>query len=218
MDTRETGTVGVIIAGGLARRMGGGDKGLRRLAGRPLIACVAAAVRPQVDRLGVNMSFPPDDDEHRAEVVAAVGADAVFIDDAVPGRAGPLAGILAGLRWAAEARWLLTVPVDTPFLPRDLAARLVAAGEAAGAEVACAVSWGRLQPLVAVWRPDLAPAVAAYLAANDRKLELFLDRRRVTRVEFTAEPVDPFFNVNSPPDLEQAERLRDAGLVPGLVP
>lgn len=207
------GTVGLIVAGGLSRRMGGGDKALRLLCGRPLVAHVVAVLRPQVDRLALNVNIAPGDERRRSEFSRAVGGDVQLIGDPVPGALGPLAGVLAGMTWAAGARWLLTVPSDTPFLPHDLATRLVAAADAAGADVACASSWNRLHPVVTAWRPELAPAVADYLARGDRKLGLFVERCRMVGVEFPGEPVDPFFNVNSPPDLEQAERLAAAGVV-----
>ncbi|MBF0130451.1 MAG: molybdenum cofactor guanylyltransferase MobA, partial [Alphaproteobacteria bacterium] len=196
--------VGVIVAGGLSSRMGS-DKGRMPLAGRPLIAHVEETVRPQVAALVLNVNGD-------AEAYGRLFSEATpVLADAVGGFVGPLAGILTGLTWAArhepECRWVMSVPGDTPFLPDDLAARLTAAAESEGADVACARSRGRLHPVAAVWRPSLASDMAAYLAGGDRKVELFLRRYKVAAAEFSADLLDPFFNVNTVTDLEEAERL-----------
>lgn len=198
-ENTEAGTVGVIVAGGLSRRMGG-DKGLKLLAGRPLIAHVEAAVRPQVAALALNVNGDA------AAYVGMMRETLPVLADTVEGFAGPLAGVLAGMSWAARSRWLVSVPGDTPFLPADLVQRLTAAAESEGADVACASSRGRLHPVAALWRPALASDLAAYLASGERKVEVFLRRYRVATVDFPAEPLDPFFNVNTAADLEEAEQ------------
>lgn len=194
---------GLILAGGSARRMGGGDKGLLRVGGRPMLAWVMARLAPQC----VDLALSANGDPGR---FAWTGLPVV--PDAVPGGCGPLAGVLAGLdRLGAEvpaARWLVTVAADTPFLPLDLVARLWSAREETGASVACAASGGRAHPTAALWRVDLREALHATLVANgDRKVGTFLARHGAARVEWASAPFDPFFNVNAPDDLAEAERI-----------
>src|SRR3954468_17134550 len=143
-------TIGVLLAGGLARRMGGGDKPLRRLGGRTILERLIARLSPQCDALILNANGDP---ARFAETGLAVVADTV------PDFAGRLAGILAALDWAAmhrpEIADVVSVAADTPFLPRDLVARLHAAREQAGTPLACAQSGGRAHPVNALWRVDL---------------------------------------------------------------
>ena len=191
---------GVLLAGGLSRRMGGGDKTLKPLGGRPVLAHVIDRVRPQVAALALNANGDPARfAEYGLPVVA----------DTVEGFAGPLAGVLAGLDWAAraapECRWLLSAPTDAPFLPKDLAERLVAAS--ARAEVVVAASGGRSHPVAALWAMSLREALRAALARGIRKVEDFTRDHRLASVEFPTEPVDPFFNLNRLEDLDEAERL-----------
>jgi molybdopterin-guanine dinucleotide biosynthesis protein A len=175
---------GVLLAGGLGRRMGGGDKCLRSLAGRPILGHVIERVRPQVGPLVLNANGEPG---RFAEFGLPVAPDVV------EGFAGPLAGILTGLEWMVEhapgCAWLASFATDAPFLPRDLVARLRSAIEDEGAELACATSNGRAHPVFGLW-----PA-----------------RYRLATVAFPAEPIDPFFNANRPEDLAQAERLLAEG-------
>ncbi|MBN9527305.1 MAG: molybdenum cofactor guanylyltransferase MobA [Alphaproteobacteria bacterium] len=182
--------VGAILAGGLARRLGGGDKPLRLLAGRPLLAHVAERLRPQVDRLILNANGDP-------ARFATFGIEVV--PDSVPGNPGPLAGILACLETATDADWVVTVPGDAPFLPADLAMRLVAAGPAA------ASSRGRRHPVIGAWRPGQARRLAELLASGERRVGVFAADAGV--VEWPAEPVDPFMNLNEPADFAAAEAL-----------
>ena len=193
---------GIILAGGLARRMGGGDKGLRLLAGRPLLAWVIERARPQVAALALNANGDPARfSRYRLPVVA----------DSVEGFAGPLAGVLAGLDWAAErvadATYLASFATDAPFLPRDLVARLAAAIES-GADLACAASDGRSHPVFGLWplrlRDDLRRAMSE---EGIRKVDQWTGRYRLETVLFSADPIDPFFNANRPEDLAAAERL-----------
>lgn len=180
--------VGAILAGGLARRLGGGDKPLRLLAGRPLLAHVVDRLGPQVDRLILNANGDPGR-------FAAFGLEVVA--DGLPGNPGPLAGILACLRAASDADWVVTVPGDVPFLPPDLVARLIAAGPA------IAASGGRRHPVVGAWRPGQAGRLAGLLAAGERRVGVFAAGAGV--VDWPAEPADPFTNLNEPVDFAAAE-------------
>jgi molybdopterin-guanine dinucleotide biosynthesis protein A len=196
---------GVIMAGGLSRRMGGGDKCLRDLGGKPILAHIVERVAPQVEALVLNANGDP----------------ARFCDfglpvapDVVAGNAGPLAGVLTGLDWAAEnaagCGWLLSVPSDAPFLPRDLRQRFLAAVEGQGAEMACASSLGRSHPVVGLWPLRLREELRRAMQEEDiRKVDLWTARYRLAEVDFEARetpqgPLDPFFNTNRPEDLEKA--------------
>lgn len=197
-------SLGVILAGGQARRMGGGDKALRLLAGRPLLDHVLPRIAPQVAWVALNANGDP-------ARFAAWGLP--VLADTVPGFPGPLAGVLAGLRWAAAlgASELLVAPTDSPFLPPDLLARLRAGrGEAA---LACAASAGRTHPVAALWRTALADPLEAALQAGDRRLEAVMRGFGLAVVEFPAGPQgDPFANLNTPEELAAAEaQLREQG-------
>ena len=187
--------------------MGGGDKCLRPLAGRPLLAHIVDRAKPQVGRLVLNAN---GDLARFAEFGLEVVADDV------PGFAGPLAGILAAMDWAAanapDARWLASFPTDAPFLPADLVARLRAAAEAEGKPLACAASAGRSHPVVGLWSLALAADLRRALVDEGvRKIDLWTARHGVAEVSWPTEPVDPFFNANRPDDLAEAERLLTAG-------
>lgn len=180
--------VGAILAGGLARRLGGGDKPLRLLAGRPLLTHVIGRIRPQVDRLILNANGDP---------ARFAGFGLEVVPDGLPGNPGPLAGILACLEAATDADWVVTVPGDAPFLPPDLAARLVAAAPA------IAASGGRRHPVVGAWQPAQARRLADLLAAGERRVGQFAAGAAV--VEWGADPVDPFANLNELADFAAAE-------------
>lgn len=202
--------VGVVLAGGLGRRMGGGDKCLRPLGGQPLIAHVIARARPQVQALMLNIN-----DGESAIRLSPFGLP--IAADVVAGFAGPLAGILTGLKWAQTAapacRWLASFAADTPFFPHDLVARLRASLAASSAEIACAASAGRSHPVFALWPVALADALAhALTIENMRKIDAWTARYAVCQVPFDDENGgDPFFNVNTPAELAQAaERLAAA--------
>ncbi|MGH6906081.1 MAG: molybdenum cofactor guanylyltransferase MobA [Geminicoccaceae bacterium] len=202
--------VGVLLAGGLARRMGGGDKCLRRLGDRPILAHVIERARPQVTALVLNANGDP-------ARFAAFGLPVAA--DVVEGFAGPLAGVLTGMEWARANRpdcpWIATIATDTPFFPSDLVARLLAAVEHAGADLACATSGGRAHPVFGLWPVRLADALrAAMVEEGIRKVDVWTARRRLVEVDFPTEPIDPFFNTNRPDDLAEAERL--LGVVSGL--
>lgn len=194
--------IGLILAGGLARRMGGGDKALKPLAGRPILAHVIDRLRGQCDDLLLNANGDP---ARLAGFGLPVAADTVL------DFAGPLAGILAGLDWIADhrpqAEWLLSVPADTPFIPEDLAARLHQARIAAGTLLACAASGGQQHHAIGLWPVSLRENLRRSLAAGERKLGRWTQAHGVAVVEWPAEPLDPFFNVNTPEDLAEAERL-----------
>lgn len=223
--SRQVGTradiVGVILAGGAGRRMGGPDKPLRMLAGRPLIEHVVRRLRPQVADILIAGSDPSGGFERLG---LPVRPDSVAGTAAELGRAGPLAGILTGLEWAHDlaARRVLMVPGDTPFLPPDLVARL----DAAGAPVACAASGGRRHGAVALFDPALAPTLRRALEQGARRLTAWLDEVGVVEVAWpdvsppdvspdapSGAPIDPFFNINTPDDLARAAAMceRDAG-------
>jgi molybdopterin-guanine dinucleotide biosynthesis protein A len=134
------------------------------------------------------------------------------VADPVAGFAGPLAGVLAGLEWAAReapgAPWVATFAGDAPFVPRDCVSRLLAAVATEAADLACAASGGRDHPVCGVWPVRLAGDLRRALVEEDiRKVDAWTARRRLARAEFVDRPVDPFFNLNTPEDFATAERL-----------
>ena len=194
---------GVILAGGRAKRMGGGDKCLHRLGDRTLLEHVIDRARPQVSRLVLNANGDPGRFAQFGLPVAA---------DAIGGFAGPLAGVLTGLEWAREhaphCPWVASFATDTPFFPEDLVARMLAAVDEEGADIACAASGGRSHPVFGLWPVNLAGDLRHALADEDvRKIDLWTARYRLATVEFPTEPRDPFFNVNRPDDLAVAEGM-----------
>jgi len=196
-------TLGAILAGGLARRLGGGDKSLRIVGGRTVLARLVDRLAPGVTRLIINAN----DDPRRFE-----GFGLPIVADSLPGHPGPLAGVLAALEWSARSEpaieWVVTVPGDAPFLPADLVQRLHAARHSETATLACAASLGRTHPVVALWpvsiRDDLRTAVADH---GIRAVGEFTARCSCAVARWDADPVDPFFNVNTPEDLAEADRL-----------
>ena len=195
--------LGVILAGGAARRMGGGDKGRLQVAGRPLLAHVQERLGPQV----VGMALNANGDAGR---FADLGLP--VLPDSLPDRPGPLAGVLAGLDWAAErgARSIVTVAADTPFFPTDLVGRLIAHAAPSGLCLAASPEADgslRRHPTFGLWPVSLREDLRAALKDGLRKVVLWTDRHQSGRAVFAAEPFDPFFNVNTPEDLDRAERL-----------
>ncbi|WP_221938506.1 molybdenum cofactor guanylyltransferase MobA [Mycobacterium sp. KBS0706] len=193
----------MILAGGLARRMGGGDKALRPLGGVPLLDRVIARAAPQVSALCLNANGDPS---RFARWTLPV------VPDDVPGAPGPLAGILAALDWAAatrpEVELVASFPCDAPFIPRDLVARLAAARRGERAEITVAASGGRTHPVVALWPVALRGDLRRALVEEEiRKVERWIGRHPTAVVEFVCDPVDPFLNGNTPEDLAEAERL-----------
>jgi molybdopterin-guanine dinucleotide biosynthesis protein A len=194
--------LGVLLAGGLARRMGGGDKPLRDVAGRSMLARAIDRLAPQCAGLVLNANGDPSR-------FAAFGLP--VIPDGVPGFAGPLAGILAGLDHAAArpgVTHVVSVAADCPFLPCDLVARFAAACGEGGAEIACAASAGQAHPVIGLWPVRLRDDLRRALVDEDlRKIDRFTARHRLATVTWPVEPVDPFFNANTPDDVAEAERL-----------
>lgn len=202
-EPKEPPVAGLLLAGGLARRMGGGDKGMRPLRGRPILAHILDRVRGQLGPMAINANGDP-------ARFAALGLPVVA--DALEGNPGPLAGVLTGMEWARDAApdcpYVATVPTDAPFLPRDLIARLHDAMTEAGADMACAESGGRTHPVVGLWPVALADDLRhAMVEEGIRKVDRWTGRHRLAVARFDTDPVDPFFNVNSPEDLAEAEAL-----------
>lgn len=199
--------LGLLLAGGQSRRMGGGDKCLLPLAGRPLLAHVIARLEPQVDRMVLNANGDP----------ARFSAfDLPVTADPIEGFAGPLAGVLAGFRWAEnhapDVRWVMTVAADTPFFPDHLAADLIAATDGKYPAIALAASGGRSHPVFGLWPVALADNLGKALDDGVRKVLDWTDRHHTGIAEFTStrigdRDVDPFFNANRPDDLAEAEAL-----------
>lgn len=199
--------IGVVLAGGRATRMGGGDKGLRSLAGRPLIDHVIDRLAPQCASLVINANGDP---------ARFAGSGYPVVADSLPDRPGPLAGILAGLDWAESqgASCIVTAAVDSPFLPRDLVARLRAAAGPAGLCLAASPDAnGDLQrhPTFGLWPVALREDLRGALSDGIRKVTRWADRHQPGLARFDHMPHDPFFNVNTPDDIAiAAALLRDA--------
>ncbi|GGF84023.1 molybdenum cofactor guanylyltransferase [Azorhizobium oxalatiphilum] len=189
-------TFGLILAGGLGRRMGGVDKALVPLAGRPLLAHVQARLAPQVERLLLSANGDP-------ARFAAFGL--TVLPDTLPDYPGPLAGVLAGMeavaRLAPEVEWLVSTPADSPLIPLDLVAQLHRERAITGAPMAHAASGDRTHPVVALWPIKLRHALNAYLAAGERRVGRFTEEQGATQVAWNATVFDPFANVNTPDDL-----------------
>lgn len=194
--------VGVILAGGLSRRMGGGDKCLRLLGGRAILTHVIARARGQVGRLVLNANGDP---KRFADFHLPVAADSIA------DYAGPLAGVLTGMDWAREnapdCPYVASFAADAPFLPRDLVRRMLEAVAHGKADLVCARSGGQDFPVVGLWPVGLAEELRGALNGGLRKVDVWTARHRLARIEYPARPVDPFFNANTPEDLAEAERL-----------
>jgi molybdenum cofactor guanylyltransferase len=195
--------LGVVLAGGLARRMGGGDKARLRIGGRTILERVLTRMRPQCAALILNANGDPARFKDTGIEV---------VPDSVPDFAGPLAGILAALDWAAahapELADVASVPGDCPFLPDDLVARLLSARARERAPLACARSGEWRHPVIGLWpvylRSDLRKAL---ISEGLHKIESWTARHGVAVADWPASPVDPFFNVNTPGDAAEAERI-----------
>ena len=215
---------GIILAGGLSRRMfptaasgtgavpPSGDKGLLALGETTMIGHVIERLAPQVDTLALNANGDP-------ARFAALGLPVVA--DTIAGFVGPLAGVLAGMRWARTqvpgARWIASVSADAPFLPRDLVARLVEALRGRGNAIAIAQSAGELHPVIGLWPVALADDLETALRGGLRKVLAWTDRHGTVPVPFAMiaaamretgpQAIDPFFNANTPEELAEARRL-----------
>ncbi|EBA15077.1 molybdopterin-guanine dinucleotide biosynthesis protein A [Roseobacter sp. SK209-2-6] len=206
--------LGIILAGGLATRMGGGDKGLLQIGGQSLLERVRDRLAPQVSGLALNAN---------GDAARFKDLDLPVIADSIEGYAGPLAGVLAGLDWAAAqgAEAIVTAAADTPFFPEDLAERLLAASEGqkhplvlattprTGDELLKSGGGKKINrhPTFGLWPVALRDDLRAALNGGLRKVVLWTDRHGGREALFEAEPFDPFFNVNTPEDLKRAEEL-----------
>jgi molybdenum cofactor guanylyltransferase len=196
-------TLGLVLAGGLARRMGGGDKALIRIGGTTILDRVLARLRPACSGLILNANGDP-------ARFASYGLP--VIADSVPDFAGPLAGILAGLDWAAthapDVAWVASAPGDCPFLPADLVSRLHETRERAGMPLACARSGDWRHPVVGLWQVALREDLRrALIGEGLHKIEVWTARHGIAIAEWPDTPVDPFFNVNTPEDAAKAEEI-----------
>ena len=198
---------GLVLAGGGSTRLGGGDKTLLSLDGEPMMSVIIARLTPQVENIAISANGDP-------ERFARYGVPVLADDPA--GSAGPLSGVLSGMRWAASCTGcsrILTVAGDTPFFPDDLATRLREAVQGFPEQVAVAASGGRKHPVFALWPVGLAEKLARFLAdGTTYKVNAFLETLDAATVEFPPIPttdgaVDPFFNVNTPDDLAQAQAI-----------
>jgi len=196
---------GVLLAGGLSRRMGGGDKGFHQVGGRTILEWIIDRARSQVSGLALNANGDP---ARFAEFGLPIVADSV------DGNQGPLAGVLTAMEWAGEwadnsgPTFVATFPTDAPFLPVDLVQRLYDGLVADGADMACAMSGGRRHPVVGLWPVSLAGDLRHALVEEDiRKVDRWTARHKVAVVPFDDRPFDPFFNANTPEDLAEAEKL-----------
>ena len=199
--------VGVILAGGQSRRMGGGDKSLLNLGDKPMLGHVVARFGPQVSRMAINANGEPDR-------FAPFGLPVV--SDTIEGFVGPLAGVLAGMTWARaaapEARWVATVSADAPFIPSDLVARLAAAVAMRPMAIAIAESAGELHPVIGLWPVAHLQDLESELKAGVRKVLRWTDKHGTVPVQFSLVKIgdveiDPFFNANTPEELNEARRL-----------
>jgi molybdopterin-guanine dinucleotide biosynthesis protein A len=192
----------VLLAGGLARRMGGGDKTLLRIGHKTILERAIATLAPQCAGLLINAN---------GDLSRFSRFGLPVVSDEISGFAGPLAGILAGLEWLATngpgSEWMLSVPGDCPFLPGDLVARLHEERMASGLPLACAQSGEWRHPVVGLWPVSLRGDLREALQAGSRKIEAWTGTHGVALAQWPAEPIDPFFNVNTPEDAAAAERI-----------
>jgi molybdopterin-guanine dinucleotide biosynthesis protein A len=207
--TTEVPTLGLVLAGGQARRMGGGDKAFLKVGGKTILERVLARLNPYCSPIILNANGDPARFSRYGLAVVA---------DSVPDFAGPLAGVLAGLDWAAEnapkIEWLASVPGDCPFLPSDLVPRLHAARIADKKPLACARSGEWRHPVAGLWPVALRDNLRRALTVEGlHKIEAWTDRHGVALAAWPDQTVDPFFNVNTPEDLAKAEEIaaRDPG-------
>jgi molybdopterin-guanine dinucleotide biosynthesis protein A len=205
--------VGILLAGGKSSRMGGGDKCLLPLGGRPILAHVIERLKPQVAELIISANGDP-------ARFSAFGLPVV--EDGLGGYAGPLAGILAGLEWARinrpESRFAITAASDTPFLPADLVSRLCSASGEGAPDLAVARSADGMHPVFGLWPISVAPDLEASLISGDRKVSEWVEQHQAKKVMFPpvkieGRTIDPFFNVNRPDDLAAAEAFLQTSAV-----
>jgi molybdopterin-guanine dinucleotide biosynthesis protein A len=193
-----------LLAGGLSKRMGGGDKGLLMLGAKTMLQRVIDRIAPQVQTMAINANGPPERFAHYQLPV---------FPDTIDGYAGPLAGVLAGLRWAASntpsAQWIVTVSTDAPFLPLNLVERLRFVAQHRSRAIAIARSDGKLHPVIGLWPVALADDLEQALRGGVRKVLHWTDRHGTLPVDFDlisfkGLTLDPFFNANTPDELAEA--------------
>ena len=196
---------GLILAGGLARRMGGGDKSLLTLGGQPVLSHVINRLRPQVSEILLNANGDP---------TRFSGYDLPVLPDSLQDFPGPLAGVLAGLDWAADQghSHIISAAADTPFFPADLVAKLQEAAQKQNKPIALAATphpeRGSLrQPTFGLWPTDLRHDLRAALQDGLRKIVAWTDQHGTALAEFPVAPYDPFFNLNTPEDMIEAEQM-----------
>lgn len=203
MNKPKNGVAGVLLAGGLSRRMGGGDKSLNTLGGQTILSRIIHRTAPQVEILMLNAN---GDGARFREFGLPV------VPDSLPDYAGPLAGILTGLEWAAQfapgCPWIASFPTDAPFLPEDLVSRMIETRKHEDADLVCVSSAGRTNPVCGLWpvrlRHDLRHAMGD---EGIRKVDIWTARYKLAVLDFPTVPIDPFFNTNRAEDLEKAEEL-----------
>ncbi|MFD2208011.1 molybdenum cofactor guanylyltransferase MobA [Kiloniella antarctica] len=198
----------VILAGGLARRMGGGDKAQKMLAGQSLLDRILDRIRPQVGPLVINANGDPKRFSQTGLPIAP---------DVIEGHPGPLAGVLTGLEWVAKnypkCEWMVSIPCDAPFIPLNLVVRLKAEMDKDGHNLACAQSHGRSHPVVGLWSLSLMEDLRQAVVDEElRKVDRWTARHGISHVDFEDvvigdKKIDPFFNANKPLDLDEVEKL-----------
>lgn len=194
---------GVLLAGGLARRMGGGDKCLQKLGGRFLLSYAIDAASEQVGKLILNANG----DSSRFKKF-----NLPVVPDVIEGAQGPLAGVLTGMEWTAEnisdCEWIVTFPTDAPFFPKNLVERMCREVRTHHADMACAHSNKRTHPVFALWPIRLAGDLRrAMLEKNIRKIDKWTAKHKIIHVDWSTDPYDPFFNINCPRDIERAKEI-----------
>ncbi|MBV1875568.1 MAG: molybdenum cofactor guanylyltransferase MobA [Cycloclasticus sp.] len=203
MPDKSSDIIGVILAGGLSRRMNNQNKCFIPLNGKPLFEYVLEKLSPQCDTILINSN-------EQNERLAAYQFP--IVKDSLEGFLGPLAGILSAMEWAKqhkpESKWILTVPVDTPFLPDDLLSKLYQSVQTTHSELACACSLGRTHPVIGLWPTSLADDLRLALTKEGmRKIDLWTSRYKISQQDFNNDNLDPFFNINCNEDLIEAESL-----------
>lgn len=208
-DTKPASIPAVILAGGRASRMGGGDKGLCDLAGQSLLARIRDRLAPQCAALALNANGPP-------ARFAALGLP--VLPDGIAGQPGPLAGVLAAMDWAAGhgAQAVVTLSCDTPFLPNDLIARLSASGGMMTAATRDRAGRLHLHPTCTHWPVALRAPLRQWLDSGQRRMRDFIHLHDAGRAIWDSTPFDPFFNINSPEDLRRAEAIIAAPAKKGM--
>jgi len=205
-DMTDVKTLGLVLAGGLARRMGGGDKALIEIGGKTILSRVIETLERQCESVILNAN---------GDTSRFTPFGLPVVSDDIPDFAGPLAGILAGLDWLAAHRpdreWMVSVPGDCPFLPSDLVTRLHQVREQAGKPLACAKSGDWRHPVVGLWNVKLRENLRRAIVDEDlHKIEIWTARHGIAIAEWPDHPIDPFFNVNTPEDRDRANEIARA--------